>query len=214
MSSEVTSGLNRLRHHLTYSNAMATLAVFIALGGTSYAVVTGSIGSREVKDNSIRGKDIRNRTLGHRDVKRNGLGGTNIRESRLGKVRAARNADRLGRLGVTDLRVHCPPGTRPAAAACVEGAARDAASYGPATATCHIESRRLATFEEVNSILRYSDISVPPEGHLTGTVVSPSSSDPERVNVLVVTNEANGATVVPATREGARPFRCALDPTN
>jgi hypothetical protein len=38
---------------------MATVAVFIALGGTSYAVATNSIGSRQVKNNSIRGVDIR-----------------------------------------------------------------------------------------------------------------------------------------------------------
>jgi hypothetical protein len=50
---------------------MATIAVFIALGGTSYAVATGSIDSREIKNNSVRGKDIRNNEVRSRDV-RNG----------------------------------------------------------------------------------------------------------------------------------------------
>jgi hypothetical protein len=34
-----------------YVNVMATVAVFIALGVTSYAVATGSIDSREIKNN-------------------------------------------------------------------------------------------------------------------------------------------------------------------
>jgi hypothetical protein len=37
---------------------MATIAVFVALGGTSYAVATGSIDSREIKNGTIRTKDI------------------------------------------------------------------------------------------------------------------------------------------------------------
>ena len=32
--------IRRLRIHLSYANVMATIAVFIALGGTSYAVVS------------------------------------------------------------------------------------------------------------------------------------------------------------------------------
>jgi hypothetical protein len=32
------------------ANVMATVAVFVALGGTSYAVATGSIDSRELTD--------------------------------------------------------------------------------------------------------------------------------------------------------------------
>lgn len=34
------------------------LALFVALGGTSYGLATGSIGSREIKDHSIRARDL------------------------------------------------------------------------------------------------------------------------------------------------------------
>jgi len=56
---------------------MATVAVFVALGGTSYAVATGSFGSRELANNSVRSKDIRDRTIRVRDVRnpRSLLGG-------------------------------------------------------------------------------------------------------------------------------------------
>ena len=60
--------LAKTRSSLTYANVMATVAVFVALGGTSYAVATGSIDSRELKNNSVAGKDIRNSTIRSGDV--------------------------------------------------------------------------------------------------------------------------------------------------
>jgi hypothetical protein len=63
--------LAKLRSCLTYSNVMATVAVFVALGGTSYAIATGSIGSREIENNSVGTKDLRNNGVRGRDV-RNG----------------------------------------------------------------------------------------------------------------------------------------------
>jgi hypothetical protein len=55
--------LRALTRRLSYANVTATVAVFIALGGTSYAVATGSIGTRQIKNNAIRSRDVRNGTL-------------------------------------------------------------------------------------------------------------------------------------------------------
>jgi len=52
---------------------MATIAVFVALGGTSYAIATGSIGSREIKNNSVGTKDLRNNGVRGRDVRNGSL---------------------------------------------------------------------------------------------------------------------------------------------
>ena len=49
------------------------LALAIALGGTSYAAVTGSIDSREIKNNTVRSKDVRNGSLLRKDFRRNSL---------------------------------------------------------------------------------------------------------------------------------------------
>ena len=57
-----------MRSYLTYANVMATIAVFLTLGGTSYAVATGSIDSREIANNTIRGADVRNETIRSNDV--------------------------------------------------------------------------------------------------------------------------------------------------
>ena len=45
-----------LRERLTYANVMATIAVFIALGGASYAAIKlpkNSVGPREIKRNAV-----------------------------------------------------------------------------------------------------------------------------------------------------------------
>ncbi|MDP8910058.1 MAG: hypothetical protein M3N47_13305 [Chloroflexota bacterium] len=64
----------RLRHHRPrHATVVAYLALFVALGGTSYAVAKGSIGSREIKNNSVQSADIRNGTLTARDIRRSTL---------------------------------------------------------------------------------------------------------------------------------------------
>jgi hypothetical protein len=48
--------LSRIRARLTYANVMATTAVFVALGGTSYAALQlpkGSVGTKQLKRNSV-----------------------------------------------------------------------------------------------------------------------------------------------------------------
>jgi hypothetical protein len=47
-----------MRSRLSYSNVMATIAVFIALGGSSYAAV--KVTGTNVKNGSLTGKDVRN----------------------------------------------------------------------------------------------------------------------------------------------------------
>ena len=66
----------RIRHRLSYANVMSTVAVFIALGGSSYAAVT------------LSGSDIKHRSIPATKMKRNTLTGLEIRESRLGRVPA------------------------------------------------------------------------------------------------------------------------------
>ena len=96
-----------LRQRLTYSNVMATIAVFVALGGTSYAVATGSIDSREIKNNTVRSKDIRNNSVTSRDLRNNSASGSDVRndsltgddilESSFGTVPSANRADTAAR---------------------------------------------------------------------------------------------------------------------
>ena len=65
--------LKKVRSQLSFANVLASLALFVALGGTSYAVATGSIDSREIKNSTIRSKDIRNGQVKSPDVQNGGI---------------------------------------------------------------------------------------------------------------------------------------------
>ena len=58
------------------SMAVALLALFVALGGVSYAVAT--IDSSDIVNGSVRSKDIKNQTITKNDVKLNTLVGKNL----------------------------------------------------------------------------------------------------------------------------------------
>ena len=56
----------RFRARLTYANVIATLALFIALGGSSYAALNlpkGSVGSKQLQQNSVTSVKVRPGTL-------------------------------------------------------------------------------------------------------------------------------------------------------
>lgn len=59
-----------LRKRLTYANVMATLALFLALGGTSYAVTAlpkNSVGTQQLKKNAVTGVKVKDGSLSSAD---------------------------------------------------------------------------------------------------------------------------------------------------
>ena len=210
--------LKKLRQHLTYANVIATLALFIALGGSSYAAL--HVGSREIADNSIRSRDVRNHSLTRHDLARNTLDGTVVHESTLGRVpraASAANADRLEGVTAADLKLQCPSDTFASADVCVETQPRSPASYGSAVLTCSFAGpanglgRRLPTHGELRAALAAVDPA--PGGELTSEIY-PSSSAPGEVDVLYVTDKTGGVAVTPDTGAGAKAYRCVTDPSN
>lgn len=85
----------RLKRLPSPAMIVACVALFAALGGTSYALATGSIGSREIRDGSIRNPDFKDGTLRGQEFKRDSLGGGAIKESALAEVPSATAADGL-----------------------------------------------------------------------------------------------------------------------
>src|SRR4051794_3021074 len=63
--------LSRLRSRLTYGNVMSTVAVFIALGGTSYALTLprNSVGSRELRERSVGASELKTGSVASRDLR-------------------------------------------------------------------------------------------------------------------------------------------------
>ena len=71
----------RFRPRLSYANVMATLAVVIALGGSSYAAI--SVTGRDVKDGSLTGRDVKDSSLTGVDVRDGTLLATDFKAGQL-----------------------------------------------------------------------------------------------------------------------------------
>lgn len=132
-----------MRRHLSYANVTATFALVVALA-TGGAYAADLIGSDEIRDNSIRSEDLRDRrAVSAKDVKRNKLGSREIDEASLD---ASGFADLRGEQ-TTDCDVGSSPTTcaatpvrlmrRGRIAAIATGAFFSSAEL-PANATCDI----------------------------------------------------------------------------
>jgi hypothetical protein len=63
--------LRRIGDRLTYANVTASLALFVALGGTSYAAIKlprNSVGSAQIRSRAVGGSEIRNGAIRSADI--------------------------------------------------------------------------------------------------------------------------------------------------
>ena len=66
------SRLSGIRSRLTFSNVIAVIALFIALGGASYAAVNlprNSVGTKQIKKNAVNSSKVKDRSLLANDFK-------------------------------------------------------------------------------------------------------------------------------------------------
>ena len=79
---------------------ISCVALFVSLSGVGYAAAT--IGSSQIKNNAVQGKDIKNSSVTGKDIKtgsvsgsdlkNNGVTGTDVNEASLGQVPSAAQA--------------------------------------------------------------------------------------------------------------------------
>jgi hypothetical protein len=85
-----------MRPKLTYANVVATLALFIAIGGASAFAATqlakNSVGSKQIKKNAVTTAKIKKEAVTAAKIKRGTLTGTQINASTLGTVPNAQHA--------------------------------------------------------------------------------------------------------------------------
>jgi hypothetical protein len=199
--------MNWIKQHLSYANVVATLALFVALGGSSYAV--SRISGSQLKNNSVAGKKL----------KRNTLGGKRIKESRLGTVPSARNAGRVGGLTAEQLLLRCPEGTLGVADVCIETQSHAPTIYTGARGQCGSADgpprpgRRVPTYGELAQALTFDQVQLAAGGELTSEVY-PSGSSSGSVDVLYISGEAGSIGLVPDGPGGEKAFRCVADPLN
>jgi hypothetical protein len=87
-----------MRSRLTYSNVMATVAVFIALGGAAYAAVKlpkNSVGSKQLKKNSVTAAKIKKNAVTTAKINKDAVTGAKVNESTLETVPSANLANSL-----------------------------------------------------------------------------------------------------------------------
>ena len=77
-----------MRPRLTYANVISTLALFLALGGVSYAVVSlpaNSVGSKQLKRSSVKGKHLKRGAVGPRKLKQDSVGERAVAPNAIGR---------------------------------------------------------------------------------------------------------------------------------
>jgi hypothetical protein len=80
-SSSPVKRLAFLRGRLNFANLTALLALFLALGGSSYAAL--SVGSEQIANNGVRSEDLRNNDVRGRDIRIDTVRGTDVRDGDL-----------------------------------------------------------------------------------------------------------------------------------
>jgi hypothetical protein len=193
---------------LTYANVTSTLALFLALGGASYAAISvgsaeirnNSVRSQDLRNNEIRSKDIRNRTIVGRDVLTNAIGGLQINENTLGRVP---DATRLEGRAASSFTVACPAGTIGHAGACFETTARSAQTFAAASRTCGVADRRLPLLSELESYRQEAAVTLAGD-EWTANVIDGN-------HVLTITDA--GVHAAPPD-SASKQFRCVAPLTN
>jgi hypothetical protein len=85
--------VNAVRRRLTYANVTATIALFLALGGSAYAVTLGknTVKSRNIAKGAVKTADIANKAVSSKKLKpgavpSNAIAANSIDAGRLGPV--------------------------------------------------------------------------------------------------------------------------------
>jgi hypothetical protein len=207
------------RPRISYANVAATLALVLAVGGTSYAA------------GLISGKSLKNRSVAGKKLKKNTVTGTEVRESKLGKVPSANvadnathadnaatadtaagsttsaNASKLGGATPESYRVSCPGGTIRVLDECFEPNLRDAKTPQLAMKDCGAAGRRLPTYGELESARQNGfTVGVPPNNYELSSDLDSSTT--------VVAISPVGDRLDVMFNDATRPFRCVAIPTN
>lgn len=88
--------MKKLRSKLTYANVVATLALFIAVGGASAFAATqlakNSVGPKQLKKNAVTTPKIKNGAITGAKIKDGAIGGAKVNAGSLGTVPSAQTA--------------------------------------------------------------------------------------------------------------------------
>lgn len=85
----------RARRRLSFANVTSAIALFVALGGTSYAAITlprNSVGSAQIRANAVKKSEIAKHAVGRWEILPNGVDRSEIRRDAVGPSELRGNA--------------------------------------------------------------------------------------------------------------------------
>lgn len=99
--------MKKLRKHLTYSNVVGTLALFLVLtGATAFAATQlgkNSVGTKQLKKNAVTAAKIKKNAVTTAKIKKDAVTGAKVNEASLGTVPSANLANSLSPLEAVHL---------------------------------------------------------------------------------------------------------------
>jgi hypothetical protein len=177
--------LQRLRDRLTYANVMSTVAVFVALGGVSYAVSTlpaNSVGTKQLRKHSVTSVKLSPRTV-------------------------APNARRLRGHAASFYVLHCRRGTLHILDGCYEPNERSANNYFGANESCLDVGGRLPTVGELQEL--HDHMTIPgPEISYDVTFINGTQE------YLTAPGAGGNHGYAAAPLTTTMPYRCYFAPSN
>ena len=81
-----------MRRHLSYANVMATVAVFVALGGGAFALSKNSVGNREIENGSVRSQELKDDDVRAQDIEEGAVGAGEVADGSVGGLEIASGA--------------------------------------------------------------------------------------------------------------------------
>jgi hypothetical protein len=86
--------LKKFRARFSSAHVLAGLALFVALGGSAYALKKNTVGTKQIKNNAVKEAKIANGAVTTPKLADNAATGAKVDEASLGKVPSATNADK------------------------------------------------------------------------------------------------------------------------
>lgn len=171
--------IKRISSHLSYANVVATLALFVALGGTTVAAT--KLHGSQIKKGTITGKQIRTGSVPGNDLRRDSVTGRQVKEASLGVVpraaaavraevadragmattaETAANANRLEGRTAASFLDRCGEGMRAYAGVCFELMARTSNTWPAAAKICGDAGGRLPRLDELEGFRQLPGITL------------------------------------------------------
>ena len=204
----------KLRGKLTYANVVATLALFIALGGGAYAAIhlkKNSVGTKQIKKNAVTSSKIMNGAVTKTKISASAQAA--LKTTPNGSVTAANLSPDL----TASLTAHCPSDLRRAGGICFEDSLRPAATFASALQACASAGRWMPSLGEL--VLVFDHLGAPQGSQWVATqYVDSNGANTSFLGTLLSENASReigfGYDSADSAIPHPQPFRCVTSVTN